>query len=757
MLGLVLLLFSAGPPTLTGVDRQGDPLPPGVVLRLGSTRWRGAGDLLRQVAFSADGKQILMATGAGLRRFDADTGKLLPAQPGDAAVLAFALLPGGKSLFVGFDDRGGSLRAWRPGEGGRPVALPQPVKPERLLRSWLPFVSSEGGLVALSPESEKAHWPLLDPRTGLAIAALDTAVSGQPVFSADGKLLAATTSAGKALFDTKTGRRLRVLPQKNPEVDSHGTTAFAPDAASIIIGDRGLSLRDVKTGRVLARSEGEYRQVVFSPDGKSVAAFTDDAAYLLDARALRPIRTLSWRGSSYHPDAAFSPDGKRLVAATPYFIAVWDTRTGKRLSSEGGHEETVTTMAFSPDGSLLATGGSDGSACLWDVAAGRLLHRTRHPRVQVQVLCFSPDGRTLAIGSTPGSMYGFSKVRLFDVRTGRMRREFEAHLGWVRSLCFAPNGKVLASTGADRRIRWWDAATGKRLGQIRDLPEPRILGFLDADRVVIREEDGRCVAMSLKRGTEGWSVKPRDRRGWAVLQGGRLAILDGQRLLFHDTAGKRLSSLPLEEYPRSDEEAGAFSPDGKVLIASKFYELATGEEHPLNETRTPVLWTPVAFSPDGRWLASAAPDSSVVLWDAKGLLASRFLGPWLETAAERRQAAQGAGLDGLAARLRRAALAELTRSDKVEALGAPAALAIKRALAAAKPGEQAALQRAWEKIGAEERQRWADEAGLKALLARLARLGTAEARAALRGMAVLDSPTRLGALARAALDGDGKP
>ncbi|MDE0427260.1 MAG: cohesin domain-containing protein [Candidatus Poribacteria bacterium] len=159
-----------------------------------------------------------------------------------------------------------------------------------------------------------------------------------------------------------------------------------------------------------------------------------------------------------HRDAvfsvAFSPDGKMLASGGDRTIKLWNAVTGSLIRRLIGHKYQVYSVAFSPDGKILASGSQDDTIKLWDIATGKPINTLREYSSLYSV-AFSPDGKILASGRGSRSGDGIGIIRLWDVVTGELIHTLTEHTDWVSSVAFSPDGKMLASGSGDETIRLW--------------------------------------------------------------------------------------------------------------------------------------------------------------------------------------------------------------------------------------------------------------------------------------------------------------
>jgi WD40 repeat protein len=323
---------------------------------------------------------------------------------------------------------------------------------------------------------------------------------------------------------------------------------------------------------------------------------------------------------------AFSPDGSLLATASQDGTAkLWDARSGSLVRSLG-HDGSVKGVTFSPDGSQVATASEDGSAKLWDARSGKALFTLRKQWLPKNAVAFSPEGARLVAATANGSL------EAWDTRSGAEDLSFACNTsdaGDVGALAFSPDGARLVTASTFTRV--WDVRSGTKLTQI--------LGA-DGKPAVAWSPDGTRLAMATwePNATEDrWLARILNPQSGSVLLDlrGHSGQVDG---ISFSPDGSRIATASTDETAKVwDARTGnlvatlrgheravtavAFSPDGHRLATAasdgtaKIWDAHSGEE-PFARSVQEVSSYSIAYSPDGARLVSCSNDGTTKIWDA---------------------------------------------------------------------------------------------------------------------------------------------
>jgi WD40 repeat protein len=602
--------FGAAPAQEKGeprVDLYGDPLPPGALARLGTTRWRMS-ERNAAVTFTPSGKVLLaagdpsgrvalwdVAARTRLGLFPPEPVRKTPPEippkggvdPSDDLRVAFSA--DGKTLFALGED----LVGWEVATGKRRFFE---RKRDEVIGPWA--VAPAGGrLAGVVVRDIAVGWQVetlsvWDTATGKVVCRVATAALTPWVralaFAPDGKRLACSGNDGAVwILDASSGNKLHQL-----KVAEEGVTCltFSPDGQALVGGTFQGSLRlwDPATGKERRR----------------------------------------WPARSGVTAVAFSRDGKTLASAgRDDSLQLWDPDTGKPVRRLSGSAVGVVFLCFSPDDRTLAASGIVLPVQLFDVAAGKPLPLQSLPvhRGEVFCLAYSPDGKALATGSQEPT------VRLWEPTTGKPLMSLEGESGSVLAAAFPPGENALVAAGEGPAFaRRWDLRT-RQVSQTARPPEDALA------RPVALTADGKAVWWASRQKGEtflqdvqsGVKVRTLDRAGGndqavaASPDGKTIAgAVNGNTLYLWDaTTGRRHTPGWVFE---GRIMGLAFSPGGRSLALAtegeqsliQFCDLATGKERG-RPVVCPERVTRIAFAPDGRTLATVSADQTVRVWDVE--------------------------------------------------------------------------------------------------------------------------------------------
>jgi len=238
--------------------------------------------------------------------------------------------------------------------------------------------------------------------------------------------------------------------------------------------------------------------IAFSPDGKLIATSSgDQTAMLWDAASGQAVRRLAGH-RDFVNSVAYSPDGKLIATAgADRVVILWEVATGERLRTLAGHTDDkpgtlpilrgVMAIVFSPQCAQtsgagarrcpLASVGMDGQLIVWDALNGEKLLTYQDEIGGLKSVAYSPDGKLLAVGNTGDFNNPVGDVKLLDATTGEVLRRLPAYPGWVWSLAFSPDLERFASVHFWGTGKVWDVSTGEELTSLDGLTSGFSLAF----------------------------------------------------------------------------------------------------------------------------------------------------------------------------------------------------------------------------------------------------------------------------------------
>ncbi|KAL7936753.1 WD40 repeat-like protein [Trichoderma chlorosporum] len=530
--------------------------------------------------------------------------------------------------------------------------------------------SPSNSLIRKLFEKEEPGWlklkPVVDYDWSPCLQTIEGLNSGTPIASSsDGHVASASWSGIIKIWDAKTGRERQKFTGHEAEItsiafSSNGSLASASKDETIKIWD----IKTCKQWQTIETHDAEITSIAFSTEGylASISNSEDTTIKIWDSTTGRELRTLKGHTNKV-TSIAFSLNGHLASGSYDETVKIWDIKSGKEWRTLKGHNEGIKSVTFSPDG-RLASGSLYGIIDVWDITTGERLRRVRNyyrgrGRLDKGARAIALFKNKIIALDSSGLL-----IQIWDITTGEIQRTIRApspihsialsedgqhlaagHLGWVikiwdvtttgkekqtykgldqyKELALTKDGRHLASVSADFTIKIWDTDTGKE--------EQNLKGHTDKVCSIAFSADGRQLAS----GSSDCTIKIWDARRGKIVQtikvretvtavnfsadglyiasselGNRsLEIWDAKR-------GTHLQSLQSYTHYATSIDLGIIGPsETKVMKVRTTNALAAKRELMSHDLDDDIVT--LAFSADGRHLASGSEIGVLTVWDIR--------------------------------------------------------------------------------------------------------------------------------------------